>query len=165
MIQLGVPTVLLISNSSLTEALRTAFSGEVDPFDICQLICGRYPHRASSFFVGGVDYGPQIRAFESGVALVVGTPGRVLDHLIKGTLKFDALRMLVFDEADRMLSMGFYPDMRRVRGYMPQHRVNSHLFSATFPSHVLRLSGEFLIGAVKLPDHQHRLLDVEVEQA
>ena len=57
-------------------------------------------------------YGPQIDALRQGAHIVVGTPGRVLDHLLKRTLALDRLRMLIFDEADRMLSMGFYPDMK-----------------------------------------------------
>lgn len=93
---------------------------------------------------GGSAYGPQIEGFKKGAHLVVGTPGRILDHLLKGTLSLEGLRILVFDEADRMLSMGFYPDMRRVQRYLPQHRVNGYMFSATFPPHVMRLAGEFL---------------------
>ncbi len=101
---------------------------------------------------GGVAYGPQIQAFRAGVQLVVGTPGRILDHLLKGALTLDDLDLLVFDEADRMMSMGFYPDMRRVREYLPEHRVHAHMFSATFPPYVLRLAGEFL--------HQPELLSL-----
>ena len=58
---------------------------------------------------GGVGYGPQLEAFRGGAQLVVGTPGRILDHLLKNTLSLDHLKILIFDEADRMLSMGFYP--------------------------------------------------------
>lgn len=93
---------------------------------------------------GGVSYVPQIEAFRRGAHLVVGTPGRVLDHLMKRTLVLDQLRMLIFDEADRMLSMGFYPDMKQVQRYLPNRKRNGYMFSATFPSHVLRLAGEFL---------------------
>ena len=93
---------------------------------------------------GGVKYGPQLDAFRAGAQIVVGTPGRILDHLLKGTLNLDALRILVFDEADRMLSMGFYPDMKRVQQFLPRRPINGYMFSATFPSFVLRLAGEFL---------------------
>ncbi|OQY32992.1 MAG: hypothetical protein B6I38_03990, partial [Anaerolineaceae bacterium 4572_5.1] len=64
---------------------------------------------------GGVGYGPQIQAFKEGAQIVVGTPGRVLDHLIKRSFNLNRLEMLIFDEADRMLSMGFYPDMKDVQ--------------------------------------------------
>jgi ATP-dependent RNA helicase DeaD len=93
---------------------------------------------------GGVKYGPQLDAFRDGAQIVVGTPGRILDHLLKGTLNLDALQILVFDEADRMLSMGFYPDMKRVQQFLPRRPINGYMFSATFPSFVLRLAGEFL---------------------
>jgi len=93
---------------------------------------------------GGVSYGPQLEAFRQGAQLVVGTPGRILDHLIKGSLSLEHLQIIVFDEADRMLSMGFYPDMRRIKQLMPSRPVNGYMFSATFPIFVLRLAGEFM---------------------
>jgi ATP-dependent RNA helicase DeaD len=106
---------------------------------------------------GGVGYGPQIDGFKRGVQLVVGTPGRVLDHLLKRNLKLDDLKMLVFDEADRMLSMGFYPDMLDVKSYLPKN-VNGTMFSATFPPNVQRLASRFLNNADFLSlsrDHVH----------
>ena len=93
---------------------------------------------------GGVGYGPQLEAFKNGAHLVIGTPGRVLDHLLKRSLTLNHLEVLVFDEADRMLSMGFYPDMKQVQGYLPSRRINGYMLSATFPSFVLRLAREFL---------------------
>jgi len=93
---------------------------------------------------GGVGYGSQADALRQGVQLVVGTPGRVLDHLLRRTMTLDALDMLVLDEADRMLSIGFYPDMKEVQRYLPRRRVLTGFFSATYPPHVLKLAGEFL---------------------
>jgi ATP-dependent RNA helicase DeaD len=93
---------------------------------------------------GGVAYGPQIQAFREGAHLVVGTPGRILDHLLKRNLSLKELRILVFDEADRMLSMGFFPDMRAIQRYLPSRQVQSCMFSATFPAYVRRLADEFL---------------------
>ncbi len=107
---------------------------------------------------GGVGYGPQLEAFHKGAHLVVGTPGRILDHLLRRSLTLDNLRILVFDEADRMLSMGFYPDMVRVRSYLPRNRINSYMFSATYPPAVLRLSHQFLTNPEFLnlsSDHVH----------
>jgi len=92
---------------------------------------------------GGVGYGPQLDAFRLGAHLVVGTPGRLLDHLLRGSLKLDGLRVLIFDEADRLMSMGFYPDMREIAGYLPRHRT-AFMFSATFPPGVQKLAGQFL---------------------
>lgn len=93
---------------------------------------------------GGVGYGPQIDALKQGAHVVVGTPGRVLDHLLKKNLQLDDLNTLVFDEADRMLSMGFYPDMKKIQKYLPHKHIHASMFSATFPSHVLRTANEFL---------------------
>ena len=64
---------------------------------------------------GGVGYYAQLESFRGGAQLVIGTPGRILDHLLKNTLSLDHLKILIFDEADRMLSMGFYPDMVKIR--------------------------------------------------
>ena len=93
---------------------------------------------------GGVGYGPQIEALKKGAHIVVGTPGRVLDHLLKRTFSLDNLKMLIFDEADRMLSMGFYPDMREMQRYLPNRPVNTCMFSATFPYSVMRAAREFI---------------------
>jgi len=93
---------------------------------------------------GGVGYGPQIDALRRGAQIVVGTPGRVLDHLLKRAFTLDHLEMLVFDEADRMLSMGFYPDMKQIQRFLPGRAVHTSMFSATFPSDVLRTAREFI---------------------
>ena len=93
---------------------------------------------------GGVGYGKQMEALRAGAQLVVGTPGRVLDHLLRHTLDLNTLRVLVFDEADRMLSIGFYPDMKEVQRYLPRRPIHTCLFSATYPPHVLKLAAEFM---------------------
>lgn len=93
---------------------------------------------------GGVGYGPQLEAFRQGAHLVVGTPGRILDHLLRRSLNLEKLKILVFDEADRMLSMGFYPDMKRIQRYLPRGPINTYMFSATFPPRVLALASEFM---------------------
>ena len=93
---------------------------------------------------GGVGYGKQMDALRQGVSVVVGTPGRVLDHLLRRTLNLDHISALIFDEADRMLSIGFYPDMKEIQRYLPETSVHAMLFSATYPPHVLKLAGEFL---------------------
>ena len=112
---------------------------------------------------GGVGYGKQIEALHRGAQLVVGTPGRVLDHLMRRTLNLDAVRVLILDEADRMLSIGFYPDMLEVRRYLPKRCVLTNLFSATYPPHVLNLAGEFLHDASMLSLSQGHVHSVESE--
>jgi ATP-dependent RNA helicase DeaD len=93
---------------------------------------------------GGVSYGPQLEAFRQGAQIVVGTPGRVLDHLLKRSLLLKNLRMLIFDEADRLLSMGFYPDMKELKKHLPRGGYKVSMFSATFPEHVFNLAREFM---------------------
>ena len=114
---------------------------------------------------GGVGYGRQIEALKNGVSLVVGTPGRILDHLLRRTLSLDHLKMLIFDEADRMLSIGFYPDMKAIQRYLPKRRIPTHFFSATFPPHVMRLAGEFMDQADLLSLSSKEVHISEIEHA
>jgi ATP-dependent RNA helicase DeaD len=108
-----------------------------------EVLCGNSGLRTVAVY-GGVGYGPQIDALKAGAHIVVGTPGRILDHLLKRTLVLDALQILIFDEADRMLSMGFYPDMREIQSYLPDRRINACMFSATFPPQVMRTAHQFM---------------------
>jgi ATP-dependent RNA helicase RhlE len=93
--------------------------------------------------IGGVAFGPQEHALRRGVDIVIATPGRLLDHLRQGTASFDRLAVLVLDEADRMLDMGFIPDVRRILGYLPRRR-QTLFFSATMPSPVVALARDML---------------------
>jgi ATP-independent RNA helicase DbpA len=88
---------------------------------------------------GGTAFGPQLGSLRHGGHIVVGTPGRVLQHLEKGSLKLEALHTLVLDEADRMLDMGFIEEISKVIAYAPQQR-QTLLFSATFPETIQELS-------------------------
>jgi len=106
-------------------------------------LCGEAGLRNVAVY-GGVGYGPQIEALKKGAHIVVGTPGRVLDHLLKRNFSLDNLKMLIFDEADRMLSMGFYPDMVEMKGYLPNRPIHTCMFSATFPYSVMRAAREFI---------------------
>ena len=79
-----------------------------------------------------------------GADIVIATPGRLISHLINSDVKLPFVEYLILDEADRMLSIGFYPDMKEIQRYLPKHPLLSTLFSATYPQHVLNLAGEFL---------------------
>jgi len=92
---------------------------------------------------GGVGLGPQEHAFRSGVDVIVGTPGRLLDHFRSSYAKLGGLQYLVLDEADRMLDMGFLPDIRRVLRHIPKMR-QTLFFSATIPPPIAELSREML---------------------
>ncbi len=108
-----------------------------------EILCGDMGLRTVAVY-GGVGYKAQMEALHRGAHIIVGTPGRVLDHLLKRTLVLEHLEMLIFDEADRMLSMGFYPDMKKLQRYLPARKLNICMFSATFPTHVLRTAHEFI---------------------
>ena len=108
-----------------------------------EMLCGQAGFRVVAVY-GGVGYGEQMDAFRQGAHIVVGTPGRILDHLLRRTLSLEHLEMLIFDEADRMLSMGFYPDMKKMQKYLPARRIHGCMFSATFPPHVRSTASEFI---------------------
>ena len=88
---------------------------------------------------GGVPFGPQFGSLEHGAHIVVGTPGRILDHLGRGSLDLKSLRMLVLDEADRMLDMGFKEDLAAIVAATPRNR-QTLLFSATYPQSIAAMS-------------------------
>jgi ATP-dependent RNA helicase DeaD len=92
---------------------------------------------------GGQDYSGQIRMLKRGVHVVVGTPGRVMDHMRKGTLNLDSLKCLVLDEADEMLRMGFIDDVEWILDQTPESRQVA-LFSATMPQPILRIARKYL---------------------
>jgi ATP-dependent RNA helicase RhlE len=96
---------------------------------------------------GGVGPAPQERAFRAGVDVIIATPGRLLDHLQNPWARMPGLEVLVIDEADRMLDMGFLPDVRRVLSQLPRQR-QTLFFSATMPSEVQRLSKDMLVNPV-----------------
>jgi superfamily II DNA/RNA helicase len=92
--------------------------------------------------VGGRPMGPQIVDLNEGAPVVVGTPGRLLDHLRQGSLELDSLRILVLDEADEMLDLGFLPDVEAIIDATPAHR-QTMLFSATMPKEVVALARRY----------------------
>src|SRR5436190_21908987 len=99
---------------------------------------------------GGVSMGPQEHAFRRGADVLVATPGRLLDHFQHPYARLDALETLVIDEADRMLDMGFLPDIRRVLKALPARRRQTLLFSATLPAAIIDLARELLLDPVAI---------------
>jgi ATP-dependent RNA helicase RhlE len=106
------------------------------------------PLRTTVVF-GGVDIGPQMKVLHGGVEILVATPGRLLDHLHQKSVNLSRVEILVLDEADRMLDMGFIPDIKRILSVLPAQRQNL-LFSATFPDEVRRLAKEMLRSPVTI---------------
>jgi len=104
---------------------------------------GRYLPFTSTVIFGGVSINPQITKLRRGVDIVIATPGRLLDHMQRGTIRLGGVETLVLDEADRMLDMGFIRDIRKVLQAIPANRQNL-LFSATFSKEIKQLAGELL---------------------
>ncbi|SBS30372.1 ATP-dependent RNA helicase DbpA [Marinomonas aquimarina] len=105
---------------------------------------------------GGMPFGPQIASLEHGAHVVVGTPGRIMEHLRKGNLDISGINTLVLDEADRMLDMGFIDSIRDIVALTPKQR-QTLLFSATFGDNIASISEEF--------QRQPRFVKIEVEEA
>jgi ATP-dependent RNA helicase RhlE len=104
---------------------------------------GRHTGLRSATIYGGVPMPPQERALRDGVEILVACPGRLLDHINRGTARLDRLEALVLDEADRMFDMGFLPDVRRILSHVPAQR-QTLLFSATFPPEIELLAAQAL---------------------
>jgi ATP-dependent RNA helicase RhlE len=99
---------------------------------------------------GGVGMGPQEHAFRTGVDVMIATPGRLLDHFRSPYAKLDALEFLVLDEADRMLDMGFLPEIKKILRHLPQTKRQTLFFSATMPAPIAALTREMLSNPVNI---------------
>ena len=110
---------------------------------------GKYSNIRITAIFGGVGFGPQASALKRGTDVIVATPGRLLDHLTQGTLNLSGIEHLVLDEADRMLDMGFLPDVRRILKRLPRVR-RTMLFSATMPPPIVVLANELLKDPVRI---------------
>ena len=113
---------------------------------------------------GGVGMGPQEHAFRVGVDVIVATPGRLLDHATRPYAKLSGLECLVLDEADRMLDMGFLPDIKRILRHIPVHR-QTLFFSATMPAPIRALSAEMLKDPVTISLQRQSAPAVGITQA
>ncbi len=129
----GAPRVLVLSPTreladQVTQATRTY---------------GRFMKLTSAVILGGVSYKPQFKALSRAIDLVVGTPGRLIDHLERGTLDLSALEVLVLDEADRMLDMGFKRDVQKITSAAPKDR-QTLLFTATLDRSMAQFASRVL---------------------
>jgi ATP-dependent RNA helicase RhlE len=125
-----------------TRELADQIQGEIERF--------RHGHHLrSAVVIGGVGMGPQVQAFKSAVEIIVATPGRLNDHLDSGSARLSGIEILVLDEADRMLDMGFLPQLKRILKHVPKTR-QSMLFSATMAGEVATFARENLRDPVKI---------------
>ncbi len=104
---------------------------------------GKYVPLRAAVVYGGIDIKPQIKALHGGVEIVVATPGRLLDHIEQKSISLSQVQILILDEADRMLDMGFMPDLKRIIAMLPPFRQNL-LFSATFSDEIKKLAGQMM---------------------
>jgi len=111
-------------------------------------LAARTSLRVASVY-GGAGMNKQIGQLRRGVDVIIATPGRLMDHMRRGNVRFAELQVLVLDEADRMLDMGFYPDIRYIVSRMPRER-QTMLFSATMPPRISALARQFLRGPVRI---------------
>ena len=110
---------------------------------------GRFLRISQTTIFGGVGQNPQVRSLRRGVDIVTATPGRLLDLMQQGMLRLDNVETFVLDEADRMLDMGFLPDIRRIMQTLPAER-QSLLFSATLPKAIVELAGQVVKDPVRV---------------
>ncbi len=124
---------------------------------------GKYRNPRELAIYGGVSYTPQDRALRRGVGIVIGTPGRMLDHIERRTLDLGGVEIVILDEADRLLDMGFAPDVRRLLKRLPERRQTA-LFSATLQWEVRDLASRFMRSPASIAiDPDNRTVDT-VEQ-
>jgi ATP-dependent RNA helicase DeaD len=129
------------------------------------LSLAKYTHVNVALLYGGQDIKPQINALSRGAQVVVGTPGRVLDHLQRRTLDTRHVNIVVLDEADRMLDMGFIDDVQRILSSMPAAgKRQSLLFSATMPSEILRLSQKHMNDPLMIKTSEDKLALDAIQQ-
>jgi len=129
----GLPSVLILAP---TRELAAQIADSISAY-------GRHTQVKHTVIFGGVKQDPQVKALRRGVHIVVATPGRLLDLMQQKVLELSAVKIFVLDEADRMLDMGFLPDIRRIIRRLPKKR-QSLLFSATLPDTIVRLSKQIV---------------------
>ncbi|MFN7685772.1 MAG: DEAD/DEAH box helicase [Oligoflexia bacterium] len=113
---------------------------------------------------GGAGYGDQIFGLKRGAQVVVGTPGRLVDHLSRGTLLLNAVKTVVLDEADEMISMGFKEDLTSILGAVPENQANVWLFSATMSPEVRSVADEYLHRPAQVQINRTEMLPQNIEQ-
>lgn len=140
-----------------TRELALQVSGQID-------LLGKYRRVRSVAVYGGAGYGEQIRGLRDGAQIVVGTPGRVVDHIKRGTLKLGELRTVVLDEADEMISMGFKEDLELILQGAPREKCNFWFFTATMDRNVRRVAEVHLKNPKQVQVNKTEVLSTTVEQ-
>src|SRR5690349_18201496 len=124
---------------------------------------GKYHPLSMALLIGGVQMGDQIAALEKGVDVLIATPGRLLDLFQRGKIMLTDCKLLVIDEADRMLDMGFIPDIEEICSKLPKSR-QTLLFSATMPPPIQKLASKFLTDPKRVEVARPATANVNIEQ-
>ena len=140
-----------------TRELALQVSGQIN-------LLGKYKGIKSLPIYGGSGYGDQIAGLKRGVSIVVGTPGRVVDHMTRGTLRFEKLKTLILDEADEMISMGFKDDLEKILGSVTPNSSHIWLFSATMGAEVRKVADKYLKHPKQVQVNRTEMLPQSIEQ-
>lgn len=140
-----------------TRELALQVSGQID-------LLGKYKGIRSLPIYGGSEYGSQIRGLKDGVPVVVGTPGRLVDHIERGTLNLKDVNVIILDEADEMISMGFKEDLTTLLGSAPRESSNIWLFSATMSPEVRHVADDYLRNPKQVQINRSEMLPSTIQQ-
>lgn len=140
-----------------TRELALQVAGQID-------LLGKFMGIRALPIYGGSSYGDQIYGLKNGATIVVGTPGRVIDHMEKGTLTLDSIKTLILDEADEMISMGFKDDLETILKASPREESQIWLFSATMSKEVRRVADTYLRNPKQVQVNRTEMLSNTVEQ-
>src|SRR5688572_4485336 len=124
---------------------------------------GKYHKLSMALLIGGVQMGDQVKALEKGVDVLIATPGRLMDLFGRGKIMLNGCELLVIDEADRMLDMGFIPDIEEICSKLPKSR-QTLLFSATMPPPIQKLAAKFLTDPKRVEATRPATANVNIEQ-
>ena len=161
----GIPLIVNLLKNSTSSALVMTPTRELasQVMTQLQLIAGNKSPIKSALLIGGDSIQKQFRQLRKSPSLIVGTPGRITDHLKKKTLKLDTTNFLVLDETDRMLDMGFSEQIEIILKFMPKRR-QTLLFSATIPDEIVKISKSFLVDPVRIAVNSKQLTLPKIKQ-
>ncbi len=147
----GIPLISHLINSTSRCALVLTPTRELamQVLNLLEQMIGRKSNIKTALIIGGDSIGKQLNQLSFNPRLVVGTPGRINDHLARGTLKLNSTNFLVLDETDRMLDMGFGIQLEQIEQFLP-HKRQTLMFSATLPNNIQKLAGKYLKDAIRV---------------